>query len=66
MSLTIRRMVFDQNVLAFYKSCFLQALSECGYEARWIGASRAAQEPDDRHCRLLRTRRQRPRCRTAE
>src|SRR5262245_4956059 len=45
---------------------FLQALTECGHH--WHVAVRrcAVEEPDHRHCRLLRARRERPCRRAAE
>src|SRR5439155_991216 len=54
-------MVFDRNVLALDEASFFQALAERGDEVRGFGERRAAEKPDHRHHRLLRTRRERPR-----
>src|SRR5262249_59298490 len=63
--LIVRPAVFDRCVLALVVAGFLEALPKrrhmCGvYLCRW-----AAKEPDHRHRRLLRARRERPRGRRA-
>ena len=63
--LIVRRAIFDRDVLALDEACFLQALAERGHEVRRVGERRAAEEPDHRHRRLLRARRERPRRRRA-
>src|SRR5262249_53161410 len=57
-----RRVVFDRDVPTIDVAGFLQALAERGYEMRSVGERRAAEESDYRHRRLLRARRERPRC----
>src|SRR5262245_45837793 len=64
-----RQAILDGNVLALDVAGFTNALSECGQKACTIGKERprSAEEPDHRHGRLLRARRERPsRRRTAE
>src|SRR5262249_25424040 len=55
-----RRAVFDQDVLALDEACFLQALTEGGYEVRSVSERGVPQETNNRHGRLLRARRERP------
>src|SRR6516162_5830309 len=67
MGLIFRRAVFDQNVLALDEACFLQTLAEPGDQVREVGERGVPQETNNRHRRLLPTRRERPRgCRAAE
>src|SRR5215831_15391062 len=66
MELMFRRAVFDHDVLALDEACFLQALTEGGHEVHSVSERGVPQEPDHRHLRLLRARRQRPRCSAAE
>jgi hypothetical protein len=61
MGLVFRRAVFDHDVLALDEACFPQPLAKRGHQVRGIGKRRTAEEPDHRHRRLLRTRRERPR-----
>src|SRR5215475_464989 len=65
--LILRPAILDRHILAFDVPAFANALPECGHKTCSVGGRRAAEEPDYRHRRLLRTRRQRPRyCRAAE
>jgi hypothetical protein len=66
MGLIFRRAVFDHDVLALDEACFLQALAERGHQVSGICERGVPQETNNRHCRLLRTRRERPRRRAAE
>src|SRR6516225_4586458 len=61
MELMFRRAVFDHDVLALDKASFLQALTEGGHEVHSVSERGVPQEPDHRHLRLLRARRERPR-----
>src|SRR6266545_2671783 len=56
MDLIFGRAVFDRDVLALDKACFLQALAERGHEVPGVGKRRTAEQPDYRHRRLLRAR----------
>src|SRR5262249_34036923 len=58
--------VFDGYVLAFDIAGFVQTLAERGNERGERLRRPSDEEPDHRHRRLLRARRQRPRGRTAE
>src|SRR5262249_10608479 len=58
--LTLRPTVFDRDVLAFDKPGFGQSLAERGQQRPTLRERRAAEEPDHRHRRLLRARRERP------
>jgi hypothetical protein len=58
--LIFRGAELDRDVLALDEARLLQALTERGHEVRGVGERRAAQEPDHRHRRLLRARRERP------
>src|SRR5262249_22991731 len=62
--LVLRPAILDRHILALDVAGFTNALPECGQIARTIGR-RAAEEPDHRHRRLLRARRERPRHRRA-
>src|SRR5262245_1251017 len=66
MGLIFRRTVFDHNVLALDEACFLQALAERHHEVRGVGERGVPQETNNRHRRLLRARRERPRGYAAE
>ena len=59
----VRPAIFDGDVLAFDEAPIAQALTECGQEMHRIGGRPRAHEPDHRHRRLLRARRERPRSR---
>jgi hypothetical protein len=65
-ALSIREAEFDRHVPALDVTGFLEALTERSRFAvvRYV-RSRVVEEPDDRHRRLLRTRRERPCCRRA-
>src|SRR5262245_42867903 len=65
MGLIFRRAVFDQDVLALDEACFLQTLAERGDQVREVGERAVPQETNNRHGRLLRARRARPRSRRA-
>ena len=62
---TFRPAKFDGHVAALDKAGLAQALAERAHPARPQVGRFAAEEPDHRHRRLLRVRRQRPRCRRA-
>jgi hypothetical protein len=64
--LILRPAILDRHILAFDVPAFADALPECGHKTGSVGGRRAAEEPDYRHRRLLRARRERPRCRAAE
>src|SRR5262245_18824937 len=64
--LMLRPAILDRHILAFDVPAFADALPECGHKTCSVGGRRAAEEPDYRHRRLLRARRQRPRHRAAE
>src|SRR5499427_2494969 len=59
--LVLRPAILDHDILALDVAGFANALPECGQIACAIGKRRTAEEPDHRHRRLLRTRRERPR-----
>ena len=63
--LTLGPAVFDRHVLALDIAGFLQALAECAQTVRDRVRRFAVEEPDHRHRRLLRARRERPRGRRA-
>src|SRR5262249_37276047 len=65
MGLIFRRAVFDRDILALDKACFLQALAEGSHEVRGVSERSVPQETNNRHFRLLRARRERPRDRPA-
>src|SRR5262245_42963982 len=65
--LGLRPAILDRHVLALGITAFTNALPECGHKICTISRLRDAEEPDHRHRRLLRARRERPcRCRAAE
>jgi hypothetical protein len=64
--LIFRPAVFDRNVLALDIAAFLEALKERKGENPRVISGLGAEEPDHRHRRLLRARRQRPRRCTPE
>jgi hypothetical protein len=66
MGLIFRRTVFDQDVLALDEACFLEALAEGCHEVRGVSERGVPQETNNRHRRLLRARRERPRHHAAE
>src|SRR5262245_54090817 len=57
--------IFDCNVLAFDKAPVFQTLTERSQELRVVAGRPGAEEPNHRHRRLLRPRRERPRGRRA-
>jgi hypothetical protein len=60
--LVLRPPILDRDILALDVAGFTNALPECGQKTCTIGRRpRAAEEPDDRHGRLLRAHRNRPR-----
>jgi hypothetical protein len=64
--LIVRIAVFDRGVLALDEACFRKAPAERGNEMRESIRVSTAQKPNHRHCRLLRTCRDRPGRRAAE
>jgi hypothetical protein len=65
--LSLRPAEFDRDILAFdIAGFFVQTLTERRDDRCRLARGPAAKEPDHRHCRLLRARRERPRCRAAE
>ena len=58
--------VFDCDVLAFDEAALLETLTERRHKVRNVLGRQNVDEANDRHCRLLRPRRERPRCRAAE
>src|SRR5262249_54343379 len=60
-----RPAVIDRRILTFDVTAFLEALVEYFNRIGGLGGRPAAQEPDHRHGRLLRARRERPRRRPA-
>src|SRR5262249_5955577 len=64
--LIVGKAIFDGDVLALDESGLVQALPECTDKLSRAGRPRAAEEPDHRHRRLLRARRDRPRRRAAD
>src|SRR5215831_8397366 len=65
MGLIFRRAVFDRDILALDKACFLQALAEGSHEVSGVSERGVPQETNNRHRRLLSARRERPRDRRA-
>src|SRR5215813_326186 len=63
--LVLRPAILDRHILALDVAGFTKALAECGQISCTIDRRRAAEEPDHRHRRLLRARRERPRSRRA-
>src|SRR5947209_6415750 len=65
--LPLRPAILDRHVPALDMAGLAQALAECSHKVCSVSRRRAAEEPDHRQRRLLRTRRARPRERcTAE
>src|SRR5262249_202821 len=64
--LTLSPAIFDRHVLALDIAGVLEALAECAHTVRKRIGRCTAEEPDHRHCRLLRARCERPRRRAAE
>ena len=58
--------VLNDDILTLGIASFAEPLAECGYTARRGIGGPLVDEPDDRHPRLLRARRERPRHRRAE
>src|SRR5262249_38685544 len=58
--------VIDSHVAALNITSFAQALPECGHQMCNTFGPGGGEEPDHRHRRLLRARRERPRRRAAE
>ena len=52
--------IVDHNVLTLDKSGLLQTLLKRGHKMFRTRSQLTAEEPDHRHCRLLRARRERP------
>src|SRR5438132_6046348 len=63
--LVLRPAILDRHILALDVAGFTKVLAECGQISCTIGKRRTAEEPDHRHRRLLRARRERPRSRRA-
>src|SRR6516162_5234556 len=66
LELTLSPAIFDRHVLALDIAGVLEALAECAHTVRKRVRRCTAEEPDHRHGRLLRARRERPRGRRAE
>src|SRR5262249_45976081 len=64
--LTLRPAILDRDVLTFHKARFVEPLPERGQEGPEVVKRTETEEPDHRHPRLLRARRERPRGRAAE
>ena len=64
--LAIRPTIFDRHVPALDMAGFVEALAERAQQVRMYVWRRAVEEPDHRHRRLLRARRERPCRRAAE
>jgi len=62
----LRPAELDRHVLAFDEGGPVQTATELGHEMRGPLGRLTVEEPDYRHRRLLRARRERPRCRTAK
>src|SRR5215470_13283296 len=60
--LVLRPAILDRHILALDVAGFTKALAECGQIACTSDRGRAAKESYHRHRRLLRARRERPRC----
>src|SRR5262249_52596040 len=63
---TLGKAILDRHCLALDEASFFQPLAKCGYEGRALGGRAAVKESYHRHRRLLRARREGPRCRAAE
>src|SRR5262249_968627 len=59
--LVIRPPVFNRYILSFDKRGLAQATMKCGHGLPGIAGRFAVEESNDRHLRLLRARRERPR-----
>src|SRR5262245_51079732 len=59
--LVIPPAVFNRYILAFDKRGLVQAPMKCGHDLPGVTGRFAVQESNDRHLRLLRPRRERPR-----
>jgi len=59
--LVIRPWVFNRYILAFDKRGLVQAPVKCGHGLPGVTGRFAIEESNNRHFRLLRTRRERPR-----
>src|SRR5262249_16812104 len=57
--------VFNGHVLALDVAAILQALAKCAQTVRHSVSRSGVKKPDHRHRRLLRARRERPRCSSA-
>src|SRR5215475_5019958 len=64
--LVLRPAILNRHILALDVAGFTKALAECGQISCTIDRRRAAEEPNHRHSRLLRARRERPCRRAAE
>src|SRR5262245_6893126 len=64
--LVLRPAILNRHILALDVAGFTKALAECGQISCTIDRRRAAEEPNHRHSRLLRARRERPRGRATE
>jgi hypothetical protein len=58
--LVFRKTILDRHVAAFDVAGFTQATTQRLRKVRSIISAPTAQEPNNRHCRLLRARRERP------
>jgi hypothetical protein len=58
---TLRRAIFDRHVLALNIAGVFEALTKCAQRLRIRLGRCGDEDPDHRHCRLLRARRERPR-----
>ena len=64
--LALQPVVLDRHVLALDVAGFVEGFAERRAKARGFVGRSGADKADDRHCRLLRTRRERPSRRAAE
>src|SRR6516164_3994090 len=58
--------VLYRHILVLNVAGVVQTLEKCSHEVSKRVGRRAAEKPDDRHCRLLRLRDRRPRCSAPE
>src|SRR6516165_1614941 len=65
-AIIFRKAIFGRDILALDITGFLQTLAERGHEVCCIGKRRTPEEPDHRHRRLLRPRREWPRGRATD
>jgi len=63
--MTFSPAIFDRHVAAFDEAGLAQAFAECGDIGSPSGWCFTVEKPNDRHRRLLRARRERPRHRRA-